>query len=275
LTEEHFAGLSTNWESKGSGPPLLMQHCAQGSLATLTGLSDILSTKFRCLLADSPGHGRSQYDPAQPYQIQATNAMIALLEREAKEPAILMGHSYGGTIAFRIAKMRPDLVRAMILYEPVNFGFLLDVDHPMTRPKDGSDFNDISEAQAYFDAEDWPNAARIFFTYWEKNRPWESLAEPTREYLTKTVRFITLQRPSLFGDASERVMLDDIKSMNIPVLVSHGETTREIAKATNQVITATLPNATLAPLPGAGHMGPIANAPAYGEIIQKWLASTL
>jgi len=233
-----------------------MMHCAQGSLATLNGLSDVLADGYRCLMADSPGHGDSDYDPQQPYQLQAANAMIDLLEREITEPAILMGHSYGGTIAFRIAKMRPDLVRAMVLFEPVNFGFLLDADHPITHPADGSDFNDISEAQEYFDAEDWPNAARIFFTYWEKSRPWESLAEPTRAYLTKTVRFISLQRPSLFGDATERVMLEDIKSMDMPVLVSHGEHTRDIAKAANQVIAANLPNATLQPSLARMLMGP-------------------
>lgn len=273
MARQTLGGLATNWESTGTGPPILMLHCAQGSLGTWAGVIDALKSDYRCLAADAPGHGASDYDPDQAYQLQAAKAMIALLEQETDQPAILLGHSYGGTVAFRIAKMRPDLVAAIAVYEPVNFGFLLDSDHPITRPKDGSEFNDISDAEAYFEAQDWPNAAKTFFSYWEKSRPWESLAEPTRAYLTKTVRFIPIQRPSLFGDATERVMLDDLKSMQMPVLVSHGETTRDIAKATNDVIVKTLPNATLKPLPNVGHMGPIAAAPAYADLIKKWLAS--
>jgi pimeloyl-ACP methyl ester carboxylesterase len=47
-------------------------------------------------------------------------AVIAAIERQRhrKQPVILAGHSMGCLIAVRIAALRPDLVRGLILYQP-------------------------------------------------------------------------------------------------------------------------------------------------------------
>jgi pimeloyl-ACP methyl ester carboxylesterase len=43
---------------------------------------------------------------------------IAVLERAAGGPAIVVGHSLGGVTAAALAQQRPDLVRAMVLEDP-------------------------------------------------------------------------------------------------------------------------------------------------------------
>lgn len=266
---ERLADLETNWKEVGSGPPLLMLHCSQGAFGTLMGAAQALSGHHRCLVVDSPGHGRSEYDPARDYQLQATEAMIALLDREG--PAVLLGHSYGGTIAARLAHMRPDLARALIVYEPPSFGFLQDAgqsseqDHSAEAALPG-----LAEA---FEQENWPEAARIFFTFWEKDRPWETLGPETRDYLIKTVRFITIQRSSLVGGPHERMMLDDLRKIEAPALVMYGDGTQQIAIETMGVMAQALPNATLTVMEGAGHMGPIKSGPAFAQIVSDWLAT--
>ncbi len=39
-----------------------------------------------------------------------------------KEPVILVGHSYGGLIAFDFALNHPDHIRSLVLIEPPIFG---------------------------------------------------------------------------------------------------------------------------------------------------------
>ena len=268
-----YGGLATNWESSSSGTPAMLLHCAQGSLAAWKGVSEALPG-IRCIMPDAPGHGGSEYDPEQPYMQQAVNACVALLEAEAQEPAILIGHSYGGTISLRIAQQRPDLVKALAVYEPVNFGLLIDANHPLTRDKTGksTEFRDTAAFQTHFENEDWPAAAKAFFGYWETERSWDSLKPQLQEYLIRTVRYIWIQQPSVTGGVGERMMLSDLADITLPVLVSHGEFTRDIAIATAELLSSNLPNATLKPLPGSGHMGPLKAAPAYATLLSEWIA---
>lgn len=267
MPTERLEGLATNWDQKGEGPPVLFLHCAQGSMGAWRGVVAGLEHKYHCLMADSPGHGRSDYDPSQEYQLQAANAMIALLDREVGGPTTLVGHSYGGTIAFRIAQMRPDLVAAMALYEPVNFGLLRDAN----LPDPPSPLLEAEEFAQSFADEDWDLAARIFLNYWEPNLVWDELPERAQSNLVRTIPFIKYQDTSINGPAHLRVNLSDIKKMDVPVLISHGAETREGAIRVCELIAREMPNATLKSLAGAGHMAPIKSAPAFTEMLSNWL----
>lgn len=173
----------------------------------------------------------------------------------------------------RLASLRPDLVKSLALYEPPSFGLLRDANHPLVADNDPSSFSELTGLREAFDAEDWSNAARVFFTFWEKERSWESLAPQTRDYLVKTVRFIVIQHSSIYGDPSERLMLNDLSAIDIPTLSLHGTKTRDLAKATMNLIADTMPNAELRLLADAGHMGPIGSAPQLAEILRDWLGS--
>jgi len=71
------------------------------------------------LAFDMPGHGRSgPWDEARDYMDQTVAAALGLI---ADAPVDLLGHSFGAVAALRIASERPDLVRSLVLYEPVFF----------------------------------------------------------------------------------------------------------------------------------------------------------
>ena len=65
-------------------------------------------------VVDWPGVGRSGTWPASstvgPGLI--VNSIVVLLEKTG--PAVLVGHSIGGTLAFKVAEKRPDLVKAVV-----------------------------------------------------------------------------------------------------------------------------------------------------------------
>lgn len=66
---------------------------------------------------DLIGHGHSTWDA--PWSIEANvAALAALLDAEANEPALVVGHSFGGAIALHLAAARPDLVCALLLLDP-------------------------------------------------------------------------------------------------------------------------------------------------------------
>jgi lipase len=66
---------------------------------------------------DLLGHGRSSW--AAPWTIDANvSALAALLDDEADAPVLLVGHSFGGALALRLAAARADRVAALLLLDP-------------------------------------------------------------------------------------------------------------------------------------------------------------
>jgi lipase len=69
---------------------------------------------FRVLAPDLLGHGDSPYEP--PWD---TGAHVdALLAAFGDAPAIWLGHSFGGRLAFEIAAREPQLVQRLVLLDP-------------------------------------------------------------------------------------------------------------------------------------------------------------
>jgi lipase len=67
---------------------------------------------------DLIGHGRSTW--SAPWTIDANAAALAGVV-EADRPAgpvVVVAHSFGGAVALRLAALRPDLVKALVLLDP-------------------------------------------------------------------------------------------------------------------------------------------------------------
>jgi lipase len=69
---------------------------------------------FHVLAPDLLGHGSSPYEP--PWSL-ATH-LDAVVETVGVEPAFLVGHSFGGRLAFELAARAPKLVPRLVLLDP-------------------------------------------------------------------------------------------------------------------------------------------------------------
>jgi lipase len=68
----------------------------------------------RVLAPDLIGHGLSPYDP--PWNLDAH--LDAIVRTLGTEPAMLVGHSFGGRLAFELAARAPKLVPRLVLLDP-------------------------------------------------------------------------------------------------------------------------------------------------------------
>ena len=72
---------------------------------------------FSVVRADLLGHGRSSWEA--PWTLDANVAALAdVLSREATRAVVVVGHSFGGAIALKLAVARPDLVASLVLLDP-------------------------------------------------------------------------------------------------------------------------------------------------------------
>lgn len=104
-----------------AGPVVLMIHGASANAREFTWtLAPRLDTQMRILMADRPGHGHSaRFDGAEQLGLQARQMAGVLDALAAGEKAVVVGHSFGGAVALRLALDRPDLVSGLVLLAPV------------------------------------------------------------------------------------------------------------------------------------------------------------
>ena len=68
----------------------------------------------RVLAPDLLGHGSSPYEP--PWDLE--RHLAAVVDTVGAEPACLVGHSFGGRLAFELAARAPKLVPRLVLLDP-------------------------------------------------------------------------------------------------------------------------------------------------------------
>lgn len=102
----------------GTGPAVLLLHGFTGTGASLDALAhDLREAGYRTLAPDLLGHGASDAapDPARHDVARQAADLSAILRARAAAPAAVIGYSFGGRIALRLALDAPDLVDALVL----------------------------------------------------------------------------------------------------------------------------------------------------------------
>lgn len=99
----------------GRGPSLVLVHGLGGAASNWVELAPALVGSYRVLALDLPGHGGSSPLPAAPSLTPFADVVAAVAEREGLFPAAVVGHSFGGLVALRLALRRPGAVRALLL----------------------------------------------------------------------------------------------------------------------------------------------------------------
>jgi pimeloyl-ACP methyl ester carboxylesterase len=119
-TGRRVNGVRLYHEEHGSGAPILCVHGAGGTALGWAGAVDKLARLGRVIAYDRRGCARSERP--QPYKRTSigehADDAAALLDALTAVPAVVVGRSYGGTVAADLALRYPDRVRALVLLEP-------------------------------------------------------------------------------------------------------------------------------------------------------------
>ncbi|WP_433196981.1 alpha/beta fold hydrolase [Nocardia sp. CA-107356] len=110
----------------GDGPAVVLLHGGGPGASGLSNYSrniDALAQRFRVIVPDLPGYGRSskQIDHSDPFGDLA-RAVAGLLDVLGISAAHVVGNSYGGAAALRLAMDRPEKVDRLILMGPGGIG---------------------------------------------------------------------------------------------------------------------------------------------------------
>ncbi|MDB5164729.1 MAG: hypothetical protein JWL89_355 [Candidatus Saccharibacteria bacterium] len=105
---------------QGSGAPIILLHGIGRTGEVWNHVIEKLPTStYRAVAFDLLGFGASPKPNWASYDVDDhAKAVIASIERlRLGQPAVLVGHSMGSLVSVRVALLRPDLVRHLVLYE--------------------------------------------------------------------------------------------------------------------------------------------------------------
>jgi pimeloyl-ACP methyl ester carboxylesterase len=250
----------------GEGPrKVLALHCSLAHGGAWAGMAAHLPG-VTVVAPDLPGHGRSpDWDGRADLHTLTTRECLALLP---PGPVDLFGHSFGATVALRMAVERPEAIRTLTLIEPVLFAAARAAGDPAWA-QNREALRPFAEAIAEGDRS---GAAAAFHEVWGAGLRFADLPAFQRDDLAARIHLIPATERTLEDDAAGLLAWGRLESVGVPVLLLEGATSPPVIAAIQTELQRRLPQVTRAVVPGAGHMAPITHPPAVAALIAAHIA---
>lgn len=271
MPEAVLAGTPTHWRVFGHGPTdALALHCSLAHSGAWAGLAAALPDAT-LTAPDLLGHGRSGgWDGRGDFHAEATRQAMAMLARMPEGPVHLIGHSFGATVALRMALEDPEHIASLILFEPVLFC--------AARSADAAAYAAHLASHAPFDAAlragNMLAAAGAFQAIWGSGQPLDSLPPGPRAYIVDRIGLIPAQNAALLEDAGGLLSFGRLEALGLPVLLAQGAQSPAVIDVINTELARRLPQVQRAVVAGAGHMLPITHAADCAALVSSFLAET-
>jgi pimeloyl-ACP methyl ester carboxylesterase len=223
----------------------------------------------RTLVAfDLPGHGQSgPVDPRRGAHTQSMEVLLALCIAQGDGPIDLIGHSFGATVALRLAIEAPDLVRSLVLIEPVLFALAR-----RTAPTVYDEFLRASAPeQSAFAAGDLDAAAAAFHAHWGGPTAWQALPSVTRRYITERMPLIVGSDQVLHEDVQGLLAGDGLARVDCATQLVSGTQSPSIIESIMDGMAEQIPKAERLVVAGAGHMAPLTHAATLAPALTRFL----
>lgn len=240
------ATIELDWRSWGVGPrDLLALHCGLGQAGMWKDVAAALGERCITRAPDLPGHGKS---PDFPDGEDVHDAATAALRPHLGDGVNLAGHSFGATLALRLALEAPGRVASLLLIEPVFFAAAPD-SAVRDRHREAEE-----EIFASFATGDLMATARSFNKLWGGGVPWESFPPKVQQAMAAQMRFVVGTEPSLWQDRAGMLAPGGLEALDMPVTLLRGSETVPVIAEVHRGLMMRLPQVQEVVVGGAGHM---------------------
>jgi 3-oxoadipate enol-lactonase len=227
-------------------------------------ITPLRAAGWRTLALDPPGHGRSKGLERDFTMDECAEAALQVLDAmNVHTPVVVLGTSWGGMIAPRIALRAPDRVRGMVL-----FNTTAESATPFDRAKNTL-LTWMLAIGALDKVVDRMNVSLIFSPESRRRKP-ELGAELSRNFrswnrrgVINTVRAVLVDRDST---------LDALRNVKAPALVVSGKEDTILPSPHSRRIAEQLPKARHVEVPGAAHLVPLEAPEPANKLILDFVA---
>jgi pimeloyl-ACP methyl ester carboxylesterase len=232
-------------------------HCSLGSGRQWARLIEKLGERYEAIAPDLSGYG----DQKRPFDPLTTLAEeVKLLDDRLNRPTgpiHLVGHSYGGAVAFKIATASPwaSRVRSLTLIEPVLPTLLTD-DAKDRRLHDR--FADLAQ-ETYGDLCNglFMEALDKFCTFWNGSAPRQPISPTAQLRMIEQVDKLAFDFAAVLAEGDVSAAAARIR---VPTLLFSGGLSPYLTQRIVARLASIIPGAEARHLPDAGHMMPCSHA---------------
>lgn len=267
LTIKH-PSVSQSAAAAGPVRPVVALHSAASTGGQWKSLAAALDGR-EVFTPDLPGYGRASFRDGTRDEAAslAGDAAAVLRALDARAPAFhLVGHSYGGAVAVKIALSQPQRVLSLTLIEPVLFHLLPlaggDEDMRLYRGTLG-----IRDRLRGAVAAGWPaHGMAAFVDFWNGDGAWDKVDAEQRQRLAAQARAVLRNFTACFGESWP---VTEIARLAMPLLFVSGQASPAVARRLTDKLVDAARDVTAARLFDAGHMAPLTHAAAVNALIER------
>ncbi len=249
-------GLSIRYLIAGEGPPMVLLHGAGDNALDWKWVMPDLAATHRVYAPDLPGSPDSAR-PAADYSLTFFERFVAgFLDVLEIGPATLVGNSFGGLIALRLALSEPARVTALVLVDSAGLGRAVNPAFTSVNvPGLGEAAIPFWRTPVGAYQRAWGRTA-LLFAHPPRTVPREWLAEQCRLALSPGYleAHMTVLRAVVSPGGQREVLVNRLPSLKMPTLVAWGARDRVFPESQAREAVARLPEGSLALIPDCGHM---------------------
>lgn len=218
-----------------------------------SALKEILEKeKFLCFIPAFSGHGQAPL-PSKPYTLNNyLSELVSYLEKHKLKKCLIVGHSFGGRIAVKLASQYPQYVKKLILTGVPGY----------------SSLSSIKKTFFLFLAK----AGKILFLL----PGLEKFADLAKRFLYKmTSSFDYYRAPQVMKKTLERVVEEDLeqymKKISCPVMLVWGKQDTIVPLQTAEKMLSVIPEAKLKVIEEADHALPYNKSKIFWQAIKSFV----
>ncbi|WP_431804430.1 2-succinyl-6-hydroxy-2,4-cyclohexadiene-1-carboxylate synthase [Halobacillus andaensis] len=251
-------------EEEGTGPPLFLLHGFTGSCHSFDKIKPSLSSKFRVISIDMPGHGNTgEIGPVSMEDF--TVDLKQIIEHFSYKSVHLLGYSMGGRSALSFAMLYPQYVNLLML-ESASPGLETLEEQLARQSKDQHHIDKLLEQGLNAFVQYWENIP-LFST--QRKLP-ESVSQQLREErLSHTARGLAQSLEGM-GTGTQPSWWPQLPNLNKRILLVTGEKDEKFVKL-NQRMNNLLPGSELITVKGAGHAIHVEDPKAFAKIVEEFM----
>lgn len=262
VVTEPFAGMRI----EGHGPAIVLLHSSMGSKSQWRTLMEQMRATHRLIAIDLHGYGDSPM-PECPSRFSLSDEVRLVQSTLAQvlapgEAYHLVGHSFGGGVALRLAHADPERVRSLCLYEPTAF-HLLDRHHPA-----------LQEVRAVACATEEAvrsgqrlGATELFIDYWGSTGSFAALPPSRQALFVSLLDKVPLDFQALINDPHQAM---DYCRIGRPLCLITGRNSPDCVHAIASVLAEALPDCETSEI-DAGHMAPLTHPTLVNPVIDGFI----
>ncbi len=268
MPDTEINGVRLHWQLTGeAGDPVVLVHGSWGDHHGWDLVVPALAKSFRVLTYDRRGHSLSAR-PAAPGSVREDVAdLAALVEHLDLAPAHVVGNSFGGVIALRLAAARPDLFRSLLVHEPPVLGLLDDPGARAQLQAVGERMRAVLDLLASGQAE--AGARQFMETIAFGPGAWAQFPPELRDtFVFNAPTFVDEER----DPESRTIDPAALARFSRPALLTQGERSEPFFSLILDRLAPAFPAAQRRTLPGSGHVPQVTHPEEYVRVIETFIA---